>query len=152
MNSQDRLYFEEVTLNNDKGFVFDEDNPTSVLSQARYESYFTTVLTETWEGYEKDKQFGEDYLWDFFFNIRIYFDKDHSKFKLKYMKGQELAAHIGGIMSIILNFGNLLTYFFNEYYQNIALINEYFEFSNTNYDTFKHVKTNQNNEIEVKTT
>ena len=147
LNRQDRLFFEEYKLNNDKGIIFIENNTQVVLTQTKYENYFTSLLPETWEGYEKDKEFGENNLWDTLYLIRIYLDKDYTIGNLRYLKFQELAAVVGGLMEVFFEFGIFISSFFNNYYQNLGFINEYFEFSNSNYDKFKKVKTMANNTI-----
>jgi len=152
LNRQDRLYFEEISLNNDKGIIFDEQNLESILTKTKYESYFTSVLEQTWQGYDKDKQYGEDNLWDFIYLLRIYFDKDYTVAELRYIKLQDLAAIIGGLMQILFVAGKVLSHFFNHYYQNISFINEYFEFSSSDYNKYKQAKTNMNNNIEAKMT
>jgi len=58
------------------------------------------------------------------------------------MKAQELAAIIGGLMTVLFNVGYFITSLLTPYYQNLSFINEYFEFSNSNYDKFKKAKTN----------
>lgn len=156
LNTQklDRLYFKDVYLFDDQGWIITDYNQTKNKGAAYIKSDFYNF---------EANQFGIDGNDSFFYSIEFATQRNYDKIYRSYMKFQDLAAIIGGFMKTILFVGGLFSYFCNDIIRDEIIYNLLFEYKPINEDTnekvdklirmnssMQSVKINQNKLVKTK--
>jgi hypothetical protein len=115
---KDKLSIQNITSLDDKGWVVKDD---AVKSYSAFTKFGTDYDFFTMEYIQK-------------FNIPLYevffySDKEKITYSRSFMKIQDIAAQVNGVLAIILVVCNILTVRYNQYKRNEYLFNEIFEYN-----------------------
>lgn len=110
-----RLFFNEVNLRDDQGWIFEDIKESSVLSISRIQDDLTNnEITE-----------GESSL---IYEFNLYMDKSKQTVKRSYMKVQDLGAKLGGTIKFVMIIFQMINSFFSYYNFQIASFDEMFTY------------------------
>lgn len=115
----ENYYFKEVQLNDDKGWIFQDKQLSSMVTLDDVTSDYAIRLNEDLDTMTSD-----------LFYFVMYFTKKQDVFDRSYMKVQDLAAVVGGFMKMILMAFGAVNYYFNLHSRNHAILNEIFGLKN----------------------
>jgi hypothetical protein len=134
----DRLFFKEVFLYDDQGWIVTEHEESKILGAADLKSDFN---------YFDSSQYGVDGNPSIFYSIEFYTQKNYDKIYRSYMKFQDFAAVIGGFMKIVLVAGGLFSFLFNDIIRDEIIYNMLFEYqpindeNNVNVQRYSRINT-----------
>jgi hypothetical protein len=115
----DRLFFKEVILSDDQGWIITDPNEKIMYGAADQKSDFS---------FYDSSQYGVDGTPSSFYSINFYMQKNYDKIFRSYMKFQDFAAIIGGFMKIVLVIGGLFSFLFNDIIRDEIIYNLLFEY------------------------
>jgi hypothetical protein len=118
IKKKDKIYTQNVTSIDDRGWMFKSEDTLTTLAVQKYVTdydYFTLdyFLKNNMPLYE----------------CSFYLEKERVNYFRSFMKIQDLAAQVSGVINAILLVFTLLTNNFNIYKRNMVLFNEMFEFN-----------------------
>jgi len=128
------LYFKTVNLFSDSGLIFEE---TKISQFIMFDNFREQI----------ELGIDSDVVIDFYVNS----SNNVIIYTRSYVKFQEFAANIGGLMQILIIFGSILTSFYKEHRMNEMMINSLFivkdEYENDKFINFnnKKISLNKNN-------
>lgn len=119
------IYYQTKQIKTDKGFIFD------------------SIFTETHLAYESTSESYDYRESDNFLTVYIRKSTNRKLYERNYLKFQDIAANIGGIIKIITLLGEIITYYIKKtLYKNFIL--QFFNLDEGKYEEIKKndVKTN----------
>ncbi len=118
LTSGDEAYVEKMRLKSDNGWIFEsiEEKTVYSLKDINQRHYFVT-----------ENKYANDGERAIIYRLRIYMTKRFTEFRRSYMKFQDLAAIIGGIVKFFVFSAQLITHFFNSYEIKKYLLNKIFD-------------------------
>ncbi len=114
----DRIYIEETTLNDDRGWIFEDVVPTKMYSVGDRGNDFSFFDDNAWGVHGRSANL---------YNMAVYMTKPYTKLKRTYMKIQDVGAILGGFLKFILLFANIISNFFSKHLRNENLYNVLFD-------------------------
>jgi len=111
----DRLFFNKVTLNDDRGWILEDTKSSSMLSLNRIQS--DQNLNEIFDG-------SSSQLYEF----NLYMEKSSQMIRRSYMKIQDVSAKVGGIIKFIMTVFSLLDMFFSGHFFNVFIFDKIFSY------------------------
>ncbi len=115
---KNRYFFAETELFSDKGLIFSESDRMSFIALDNSNNDID---------YKSDEDMMDPSISSSLYAITIYLSKNHNKYSLAYMKLQDLAAQVGGIIQILMIICQLLNYNVNSFSRDLDIINSLFE-------------------------
>jgi len=111
----DRFFFNQVTLNDDQGWIFDDTKTQSILSFSKLQS---------------DQNFNEisNRTMHEFYEFNLYMDKSSEVIRRSFMKIQDVSAKVGGIIEIIMRVFFILDMFFSSHFYQVFIFDKIFSF------------------------
>ncbi len=112
------VFIQKISLLDDLGLLFESIEETNVYS-TKYvdkENFFISEKTQ-----------GTDYTDAILFDVSYFMSKPFTSYKRSYMRLQDLAAIIGGIVKFLIVIISVMTTIFNDYQLKKFLMNELFE-------------------------
>jgi hypothetical protein len=120
MQKTDRFFFKEATVEDDQGWLLATPANKTLIGFSKQISDFNLFdLT----------QYSNEGTGTAFYTLVVYYDKNYEFYQRTYMKIQDLAAIMGGLVKMVLVFADLLSGFFNLHWRNEYLLNQLFDFS-----------------------
>lgn len=115
----DRLYFKEVFLKDDQGWIVTDYKQSKKYGAADIKSEYNIF---------ESSQYGVEGNTSIFYSIEFVTQKNYDKIFRSYMKFQDFAAVIGGFIKIVLFAGGLFSYFFNNLIRDEIIYNLLFDY------------------------
>jgi hypothetical protein len=139
----DRLFFKEVFLYDDQGWIVTDPQESIMYGAADLKSDFN---------YFDSSQYGVDGNPSAFYSMNFYTQKNYDKIYRSYMKFQDFAAVIGGFMKIVLVAGGLFSFLFNDIIRDEIIYIMLFEYQPINEENNVNVHRDSriNSEIRFK--
>ena len=125
------IYYQTKQIKTDKGFIFD------------------SIITETYLAYESTSESYDYRESDNFLTVYIRKSTNRKLYERNYLKFQDIAANIGGIIKIITLMGEIITYYIKKtLYKNFIL-----QFFNLDEEKYEEIKKNdvKNNSLHLET-
>ena len=114
------IYYQTKQIKTDKGFIFD------------------SIFTETYLAYESTSESYDYRESDNFLTVHIRKSTNRKLYERNYLKFQDIAANIGGIIKIITLMGEIITYYIKKtLYKNFIL-----QFFNLDEEKYEEIKNN----------
>ena len=114
-----RLFFKTTSIKTDLGIISDKSNSYSVYSLHSATSD-TIPIDPPLKNASNNSFIGE---------FEIYLLNNIETYEVTYIKLQQIIAYIGGFLSFISTFFNIITSLLNEHYRSIEIINKLFDFN-----------------------
>ena len=114
-----RYFFSQVELQQDRGLIFESNYKSNLI---------TLDYTENEIDYKSYDDLKDPYQSTGVYGITIYLGKDHNKYNLSYMKIQDIAAQVGGLLKILMVFFSIINYHANLFKRDLDVLNNIFEF------------------------
>ncbi len=111
----DRLFFNKVTLNDDRGWILEDTKSSSMLSLNRIQS--DQNLNEIFDGSSSQ-----------IYEFNLYMEKSSLVIRRSFMKIQDVSAKVGGLIKFIMTVFSLLDMFFSGHFFNVFIFDKIFTF------------------------
>jgi hypothetical protein len=118
LRKTDRLYFQNVTFIDDKGWILDQKNETFLYAKSELSGDFS---------YVSDAVMMTEGTYSTFYNMVFYYEKSYLFYSRSFMKIQGLAAVSGGFVKIIQIIASIIIIPFHYFYKDLTIFNKFFE-------------------------
>jgi hypothetical protein len=116
---KNRYFFSEIELKSDKGIIFTDTDYIKLIS-------FDDLTYDI--GYLSDSDFFDPNISSGIFATTIYLSKNYNRYNLSYLKIQDVAAQVGGIIKILLILCFCINHYINIFRRDLDVINKMFDF------------------------
>ncbi len=118
----DRLFFNQISLNDDQGWIFEDTKTSTILSFNRLQS--DQNLNEIFDG-------ASSQLYEF----NLYMEKSSQVIRRSFMKIQDVSAKVGGIIDLTMRAFFLIDMFFSNYLFNVSIFQKIFSFPEERFES-----------------
>jgi hypothetical protein len=139
IQKNDRMFFKNVTLDDDVGWIFEESHISSLISFSERQNDFD---------YLSEHDYGNPDFSSTFYVMNFYMDKDSLLVKRSFMKIQELGAIMGGFTKFIILICNFLS-IFKVKIMNQFLWSQFFDYKDESSSNFSEKIKKESSRLEV---
>ena len=115
-----RFFFSASEIQSDKGVIFPSVTTEKKISMDSSQQDFE---------FKSDNDLMDSHISSSILATTIYLMRTYNKYSLSYMKLQDLAAQVGGIMKILMVIFLIINFPFKEFQKDIDVLNNIFEFN-----------------------
>jgi len=127
----DRMFFNQISLIDDKGWMFDDIENSSILSFNKIQS-------------DQNPNYISDGSGSLLYSAMFYMQKNSISIRRSYRKIQDVAAQIGGLMKLLMTLFSLLNQLYSNFKFQICVLNQIFEFPEDSLNTSSTVVISNN--------
>ena len=115
---KNRYFFNEAEINSNRGWIFDSFTNTKLITIDNNNNDIDFL---------SDDDLKNKNMTSGIYSTAIYLMKNHNSYNISYMKVQDLAAQVGGLIKIIMVFFMIINFFFNQFSRDQDVMNKIFE-------------------------